>query len=83
MVELQVPTGRMSMDGSIHSPWIDVFRVKDMQDYDTSDEIDSVLHEGEITFKNAKELMLQVARENICKFCSNGTPILKSSVHSF
>lgn len=65
MVELQVPTGRMSMDGSIHSPWSDVFRVKDMQDYDTSDEIDSVLHEGEITFKNAKELMLQVARENI------------------
>lgn len=65
MVELQVPTGRMSMDGSIHSPWIDVFRVKDMQDYDTSDEIDSVLHEGEIIFKNAKELMLQVARENI------------------
>ena len=65
MVELQVPTGRMRMDGNIHNPWLDIFRVKDMQDYDTSDEIDSVLHEGEITFENAKELMLQVARENI------------------
>lgn len=65
MVELQVPTKCMCMDGNIHNPWIDVFRVKDMQDYDASDEIDSVLHEGDITFENAKELMLQVARENI------------------
>lgn len=65
MVKLQVPTRCMSMDGNIHNPWIDVFRVKDMQDYDASDEIDSVLHEGDITFENAKELMLQVARENI------------------
>lgn len=62
MVELQVPSGRMRMK---HNPWIDVFSVKDMQDYDTSNEIGSVLHEGEITFANAKELMLQVARENI------------------
>lgn len=65
MVELQVPTKCMCMDGNIHNPWIDVFRVKDMQDYDASNEIGSVLHEGEITFENAKELMLQVARENI------------------
>lgn len=62
MVELQVPSGRMRMK---HNPWIDVFSVKDMQDYDSSNEIGSVLHEGEITFANAKELMLQVARENI------------------
>ena len=61
MVNLQVPTGRMRMN----NPWIDVFSVKDMQDYDSSNEIDSVLHEGEITFENAKELMLQVAREYV------------------
>lgn len=24
-----------------------------------------------------------ISEEDICKFCSNGTPILKSSVHSF
>ena len=36
-----------------------------MQDYDASDEIDSVLHEGEISFENAKELMLQVAKEYV------------------
>lgn len=65
MVELQVPTRRIRMDGDIHNPWIDVFRVKDMQDYDASDEIDSVLHEGEISFENAKELMLQVAKEYV------------------
>ena len=65
MVKLQVPTKCMCMDGNIHNPWIDVFRAKDMQDYNASDEIESVLHEGDITFENAKELMLQVARENI------------------
>lgn len=65
MVELQVPTGSMRMDGDIHNPWINVYSVKNMQDYDTSNEINSVLHEGEITFENAKELMLQVAKENI------------------
>ena len=65
MVELQVPTGLMRMDGNIHNPWIAVFRVKDMQNCDTSNQIDNLLYEGEITFKNAKELMLQAARENI------------------
>ena len=65
MVELQVPTGLMRMDGNIHNPWIAVFRVKDMQDCDTSNQLDNLLCEGEITFENAKELMLQAARENI------------------
>lgn len=65
MVELQVPTKCMCMDGDIHNPWIDVFRVKDMQDYDASNEIDGLLHEGEITFENAKELMLQAAKKYI------------------
>ena len=36
-----------------------------MQDFDASNEIDGVLHEGEISFENAKELMLKVAKEYV------------------
>lgn len=59
VVELQVPTGLMKMDGNIHNPWIAVFRAKDMQDCDTANQIDNLLYEGEITFTDTKELMLQ------------------------
>lgn len=65
MVVLQVPTGCMRVDGDIHNPWLDVFKVKNMQDFDASNEIDGVLHEGEISFENAKELMLKVAKEYV------------------
>lgn len=34
----------------------------------------------ELKDKNRKDILDKVY---VCKFCSNGTPILKSSVHSF
>ena len=30
-----------------------------------------------------KSELLDVTNRYVCKFCSNGTPILKSAVHSF
>ena len=34
-------------------------------------------------YTNEKELAEYSQKVDACKFCSNGTPILKSSVHSF
>ena len=30
-----------------------------------------------------KDILQELMEAELCKFCSNGTPILKSSVHSF
>ena len=36
-----------------------------------------------INDKIAKASFVDTIKPNECKFCSNGTPILKSAVHSF
>lgn len=42
---------------------------------------ESYLRKGLI--QNMKEFILEVGKDFTCKFCSNGTPILKLAVHSF
>ena len=64
MVELQVPTAAMFEDGEKHIPWLDAYEIKDMEDYDASNEIYTGIGNGEIiTFENAEELMLKLAKE--------------------
>jgi len=64
MVELQVPTSEMFEDGEKHLPWLDAYEVKDLEDYDASNEIYTGIGNGQvITFENAEELMLKLAKE--------------------
>ena len=64
MVELQVPTVEMFRDGEKHMPWLDAYEVKSLEDYDASNEIYTGIGNGEvITFENAEELMLKLAKE--------------------
>lgn len=63
MIELQVPTSAMFENGEIHNPWLDAYEVKDMNDYDASNEIDSMRYEGKMTYDNAEGLMLLLAKE--------------------
>ena len=64
MVELQVPTAAMFEDGEKHIPWLDAYEVKDIDDYDASNEIYTGIGSEEvITFENAEELMLKLAKK--------------------
>lgn len=66
MIELQVPTSAMCKifeDDSDVTPWLDAYEVENMEDYDASNEIYNMWDEKEITFDNAEELMLQLAKE--------------------
>ena len=63
MIELQVPTSAMYEDGEIHTPWFDAYEVNGMDDYNASNEIDSMRYENKITYENAEELMLTLAKE--------------------
>ena len=63
MIELQVPTSVMYEDGEIHAPWLDAYEVNGMDDYNASNEIDSMRYEDKITYNNAEELMLALAKE--------------------
>lgn len=63
MIELQVPTSTMYEDGEIHAPWLDAYEVNGMDDYNASNEIDSMRYENKITYDNAEESMLALAKE--------------------
>jgi len=70
MIELQVPTYEMVklLDGeTTEIPWLDAYEVESLDDYDASKEIYTGIGNGEIiTFENAEELMLKLAKE-ICE----------------
>ena len=65
MVELQVPTYEFmtlcDYTKEECGTWLEAFEVKDMDDYDASYEIGSDW-DSEITFENAEELMLKLAK---------------------
>ena len=69
MIELQVPTYELMTlceytKEEVDAPWLEAFEVKDMQDYDASKEIYTGIGNGDvITFDNAEELMLTLAKE--------------------
>lgn len=65
MIELQVPTKDMvDLTEEEERPWLDAYEVKHMEDYDASKEIYTGIGNGEvITYDNAEELMLQLAKE--------------------
>lgn len=62
MIELQVPTARMFEDGENHRPWLNAYEIKRFGEYDDSNEICSMWDEKEITYDNAEELMIELAR---------------------
>ena len=68
MIELQVPTKDLiDQEEEIENPWLDGYLVKHMEDYDTSMDIYTGIGSGEeITYNNAEQLMLTVAKE-LCK----------------
>ena len=65
MIELQIPTKDMiDLTEREYIPWLDAYRVKDMEDYDASYEIYTDIGSGKIiTYENAEELMLKLAKE--------------------
>ena len=67
MIELQVPTYEMTKlleTEDVDIPWLEAFEVKNLNDYDASNEIYCGIGNGEvITFDNAEELMLEVAKD--------------------
>ena len=65
MVELQIPTKDMiDLTEENEIPWLDVYKVDNLEDYDASIEIYTGIGNGEvITYDNAEELMLKLARE--------------------
>lgn len=65
MIELQVPTKDMiDLINETETPWLDAYEVKHIEDYDASKEIYTGIGSGTvITFDNAEDLMLQLAKE--------------------
>lgn len=65
MIELQIPTKDMiDLTEENEIPWLDAYEVDDLEDYDVSKEIYTGIGNGEIiTFKNAEQLMLELAKE--------------------
>ena len=69
MIELQVPTKEMiDLTEEEERPWLDGYEVKHLEDYDASKEIYTGIGNGTvITFDNAEELMLALAKE-LCEY---------------
>ena len=65
MVELQVPTYELLklLEVKNHGLWLDVYEVKHMEDYDASQEIYGSWDEEKITYENAEQLMLRLAKD--------------------
>lgn len=65
MIELQVPTKEMiDLTEEEERPWLEGYDVKHLEDYDASKEIYTGIGNGTvITFDNAEELMLALAKE--------------------
>ena len=65
MIELQVPTKDMvDLTEREYMPWLDAYKVKNLADYNAYNEIYTGIGNGEIiTFENAEELMLKLAKE--------------------
>ena len=71
MIELQIPTKDMiDLTEENDIPWLDAYKVDNLEDYDASYEIYTGIGNGEvITYENAERLMLELAMEldNIVK----------------
>lgn len=65
MIELQIPTKDMiDLTEENEIPWLDAYEVDNLEDYDASHEIYTGIGNGEIiTYENAEQLMLELARE--------------------
>lgn len=65
MIELQIPTKDMIDLTEVNEvPWLDAYEVSDLEDYDASYEICTGIGNGEIiTYENAEQLMLELAKE--------------------
>lgn len=63
MVALQVPTSAVCKEERERVPWLDAYEVNSMDDYDASNEIFSMWGEGKITYDNAEQLMLELAKD--------------------
>lgn len=65
MIELQIPTKDMiDLTEENEVPWLDVYEVENMEDYNASHEIYTGIGNGEvITYENAEQLMLALAKE--------------------
>lgn len=65
MIELQIPTKDMiDLTEEDEIPWLDAYEVNGLEDYDASHEIYTGIGNGEIiTYENAEELMLKLAKE--------------------
>ena len=64
MVELQIPTREMVnlIENESISPWFDVYKVENMEDYNADHEIYTTIDNPQvITFDNAERLMLELA----------------------
>ena len=69
MVELQIPTKDMiDLTEEKEMIWLDAYEVKDLNDYDCSNEIYTGIGNGEvITYDNAEQKMLELAKAlDIC-----------------
>ena len=64
MIELQIPTKDMlDCTNEKEIPWLDAYKVENMDDYDASHEIYTGIGSGEvITFDTAEQLMLELAK---------------------
>ena len=65
MIELQIPTKDMiDLTEENEIPWLDAYKVDNLEDYDASNEIYTGIGNGEIiTYGNAERLMLELAKE--------------------
>lgn len=65
MIELQIPTrDMMDLTEREYTPWLDAYEVKDLEDYDASNEIyTGIGNDDVITYENAENLMLKLAKE--------------------
>lgn len=65
MIELQIPTKDMiDLTEENEIPWLDAYKVDNLEDYDASNEIYTGIGNGEIiTYENAERLMLELAKE--------------------
>lgn len=65
MIELQIPTKDMiDLTEENEIPWLDAYKVNNLEDYDASNEIYTGIGNGEIiTYENAERLMLELAKE--------------------
>lgn len=65
-IELQVPTNALVklLDGEVYTPWLDGYEIDNINElYDADREIESMWNKKDITFDNAEQLMLALAKK--------------------